>query len=385
MKRPWQRWKRTGAFFRALSWRSTFVLCMAVFFTFGSMGFILDMLSAPKLDPWPVVAATVIYFGLVGALYFIGLTRARLLMAVAIPIQVSFPKLYPLLRKWAGDHPPAPLGMEAMGRHLQIDGIGCIVFIMLGYAIFIRFIGGTGMKQLRMRTEIALAERIHATLVPPVSTATERFEVLGRSEPSSEVGGDLLDVVEQDGRLLACVADVSGHGVSAGTFMGMVKSALRMKLLSSDAVGALLDDLDRVVGQIRSPEMFVTIAALRFDGAHAAELGLAGHLPILHYRYTSDSIEAIENAHPPLGVVDGQRHGSRRVEFGSGDLFVLLTDGLTEVLNVRGDQFGTHGVESVLRQHAREPLATIYATLLSAVRAHGPQTDDQTLLLVRIR
>jgi hypothetical protein len=388
MKRLRPAWRGTGVFFRSLSWRSRLVLSTAVFFTFGSMGFIFDILSVRRLDPWPVVATIVCHFGLVGALYFIAFTTNRFLLAVAIPIQTLVPMFaFPALRAWAtgGATPPTSVEMALVERHLLVDGIGCIVFVTLGYGFFIRFIGGTGTHQLRLRTEIALAGRIHARLVPPISLTTPRFEVLGRAEPSSEVGGDLLDVVERESGLLACIADVSGHGVAAGTFMGMVKSALRMKLLSSDALDALLDDLDGVVAQVRSPETFVTIAALRFDGTHVAELGLAGHLPILHYRHAADSIEKIENAYPPLGVVEGQRHGSRRVEFGGGDLFALLTDGLTEVANRQGDLFGVHGVEAVLRRRAREPLAEIHAALIAAARAHGPQADDQTLLLVRAR
>jgi serine phosphatase RsbU (regulator of sigma subunit) len=232
---------------------------------------------------------------------------------------------------------------------------------------------------------VALAERIHAALVPPVAIDTPRFEAFGRAEPSSEVGGDLLDVVQRHGELVACVADVSGHGVSAGTFMGMVKSAFRMRLLGAERLDELLDDLNEVVRQIRSPEMFVTFAGARFDASQQAELALAGHLPILHYCSGTDAIVPIDNERPPLGVVARQRHVSSHVGFRPGDLFVFVTDGVTEVANARGEQFGIAGVERTIRQHVRKPLAEIYAAVLDAVRRHGPQTDDQTLLLVRAR
>ena len=68
-----------------------------------------------------------------------------------------------------------------------------------------------------------------------------------------------------------------------------------------------------------------------------------------------------------------------------GDLFVGLTDGLTEVNDRAQVEFGMNGVVRTLEHHAASPLPTDYNELLTAARSHGPQTDDQTLLLVRAR
>jgi serine phosphatase RsbU (regulator of sigma subunit) len=67
-----------------------------------------------------------------------------------------------------------------------------------------------------------------------------------------------------------------------------------------------------------------------------------------------------------------------------GDLLVLLTDGLIEVFDRADREFGFDRIKALIGAHAREPLADIESHLLRAVRAHGPQIDDQTLLLVRV-
>ncbi len=195
----------------------------------------------------------------------------------------------------------------------------------------------------------------------------------------------LLDLVERDGQIVMCVADVSGHGVAAGSFMGMTKSAFRMRLLSPAPLDTVLDDLDEVVTTLRSPGMFMTFAGIRFDGSATAEIALAGHLPVLHWRTATATIHSIDNRCPPLGVVAGQRHASEHVEFAPGDLFVVLTDGLTEVNDRSQQEFGMTGIMQTLERHAHEPLPKLYSALLAAARAHGPQTDDQTLLLIRAR
>ncbi len=65
-----------------------------------------------------------------------------------------------------------------------------------------------GLSNVRMQTELSLAHGIQARLVPDITLQTSRFEVYGRSIPSTEMGGDLIDLIESDaeGDLLAYVA-----------------------------------------------------------------------------------------------------------------------------------------------------------------------------------
>ena len=69
---------------------------------------------------------------------------------------------------------------------------------------------------------------------------------------------------------------------------------------------------------------------------------------------------------------------------GSGDVLVVVTDGLTEVTDRRDREVGLEGIELVLAAHAEEPLNHLFEQILGLVRAHGPQQDDQTLLVLRI-
>ena len=120
---------------------------------------------------------------------------------------------------------------------------------------------------MRMQTELSLAHGIQATLVPTLSFETPRFEVYGKSIPSTEMGGDLIDVIQSDGSLLAYVADISGHGLPAGQLMGMLKAALRVSLQFHQQPVALLESADRVLPAVKEPDMYATIALLHFDGS----------------------------------------------------------------------------------------------------------------------
>ena len=80
-----------------------------------------------------------------------------------------------------------------------------------------------------------------------------------------------------------------------------------------------------------------------------------------------------------------QRAGLLVVEDNPGDLFLLLTDGISEAENNRDEQFGLNRLEQRMIEHAAYPLPGIYARIQEEVAGHGAQTDYQTILLIRVR
>jgi sigma-B regulation protein RsbU (phosphoserine phosphatase) len=267
---------------------------------------------------------------------------------------------------------------------LFLEAMVCIAAIVLGYIFFVMFITGEGTKTVRLQTEIGLAKKIHDHLVPAVDFRSDHLELYGRCSPASEVGGDLMDVCHAPGKTGIYVADVTGHGVPAGVSMGMIKSAIRMKLGDAPPLGKLVSGLNDVLCQTQRPGTLATLAALEI-GSGRATWALAGHLPILVVRAPGRAVERLPNGHPPLGVFEGRAYDHHEVAASPGDLFVLLTDGLTEVFDAADEEFGQDRIERIVAEHADRPLAEIYERVLAGARAFGPQTDDQTLLLARIR
>jgi len=87
----------------------------------------------------------------------------------------------------------------------------------------------------------------------------------------------------------------------------------------------------------------------------------------------------------PLGLIPGGRYASQRISYSPRDLFLLLTDGITEVVNERDDEFCLARLERILTQHAAQPLSQIWELAMGEVRQYGVQQDDQSLLLLRVR
>jgi len=368
-------------FWGGLTVRVRIKLAAAVFFTFATLGIFQDM-WAPGIDPWPWVVLRCVASGLTALTWAFAFRWSKKFIPVMVimtvmsaVLNVKLGHMYPDTQHWT---------IEQWRRRNIIEAVACALMVIIGYVVFIRFIGTEGAERLRLATEVNLAKEIHEVLVPPVNQTIGRIDVFGRSKPSAEVGGDLLDVFAEDHGVMMMVADVSGHGVAAGTMMGMLKSAARIKLADGVTLDSLLHDLNRILFQVKSDRMFATVAALHFHPHDTVEVAMAGHLPVLHVVGQTGEVALLHNENIPLGILEDATFGSRTVAAARGDVFVLLTDGLTEVENKRGDELGWEPICGIVSELRSQPLSEIYDAIMGAVTAHGRQVDDQTLALLRL-
>jgi hypothetical protein len=378
------RWARhtisEPAFGRMLPRRSMGKFLAAAFITWCAVGFVIDLLLL-NYQPlargffWPI------YFGTLGTAVFANRLRGSFRLGLVL-LLITGAGLWLAVR--ISFHSSASPDVEAMHRRVVFDAIGILVGTIVGYRVLVDFVLTEGIATVRMQTELALAHGIQATLVPTLSLRLDRFEVYGKSIPSTEMGGDLIDAVESDGTLLAYVADISGHGLAAGQLMGMLKTAIRVALQFRQQPVAVMESADRVLPAVKESNMYATLALLYFDGSSEVEYSLAGHPPILHYREPTRDIARLAMEQFPLGLMPGGRYSSRRVSYSSRDVFLMLTDGISEVPDANDEEFGLNHLEQLLRQNAAEPLPELWELIMGEVQRHGMQQDDQTLLLLRV-
>lgn len=295
-------------------------------------------------------------------------------LAVVVPAQVA-------LIAWMASGWPSFLAIRSPGP--SVYAFFVIASVVLGYIAFIWFIQGEGARALRIQTEMRLAQRIHDHLVPNISARIGAFEIEGRSFASGSMGGDLIDLVERNGSAHLCLADVSGHGVRAGVLMAALKASYRAALRDDPAPSEAARAVSDVLDQIREPDMFATLATVRLDGARAA-CALAGHLPLIVVRAATGMAERIDNHSLPAGIDPDEDIPDQPIELAPGDLLALYTDGLTEAITPSGAQLGIDALETIIKPHARKPLADAVDAILDEVSAQTTSDDDQTLLLIRM-
>lgn len=378
--------KVTSSLWRTVPRKTIIISLIGVFFIFSTMGFANDIIGMGR-QPTTRFVLVVLLDGLFAVSYAVtGTVLRKQWWKACFPIFAVQFAMLSLLGNLFPDLPqPTQMGAAEIVRlqsRLALSGMAIIFAITVGYVCFFYVVIAEGRRYFRVYAEMALATEIHHVLVPTIDTKTCDFAFYGRSFPSGEVGGDLVDVFQNDREWIAYIADVSGHGVAPGVVMGMVKSAARMQLSSSEKSAALLEHLNSVLIPIKKPEMFVTFAYLAWNGERL-EYSLAGHPPILQYHAATRDISEVTCSNLPLGMFGGQQFVSGSVQCAPDDLFLLVTDGLLEVTNAENEEFGLAGVKAVMSAQAGNSPSAILTAILDATSRHGQVNDDRSLLLVQ--
>jgi hypothetical protein len=376
----------TLAFWKSLPQKSVIVFLAGVFFTFSTVGIASDLVDMGR-QPALLYILMVLISGLFTSVYAAaGLVLRKKWWKAFFPICAVHMLLINLVHHWVPSLPPLVAMNAADVAHLQsrliFDARCMLIAVAVGYSCFVYVFISEGRRYFRVRAEMELAAEIHRVLVPPIDTQIREFEFYGRSIPSGEVGGDLIDVFRTNSGWIAYVADVSGHGVAPGVVMAMVKSAARMQISSGEKSSELLGRLNSVLLPIKKPDMFATFAYLAWDGERL-EYSLAGHPAILHYHAATNEISEVSCLNMPLGMFDEQSFDTAPVHCAPNDLFLILTDGLLEVTNAKGEEFTLTGIKPLMLAHAADPLGAIFQSIVDAVQRYGHAVDDQSMLLMR--
>jgi serine phosphatase RsbU (regulator of sigma subunit) len=368
-------------FWRDLPPRALATILLAVFFTFSSLGFLTDLVALDDGQPFASALYHAFTAGSCAAVSaWAAMRRVRWWpLAVGCQLVLIFP-----LRHVVGQATNGSFAGLSLETRLMLDMVGATVAVALGYALFTAFFVQTGARLASVQAELRLARVIHQTLVPRIARSHGRFEFCGASESTGQVGGDVVDVIGlADDRWLAYVADVAGHGVPSALLTGMVKSAMRVRLMTPGSLSTVVADLNRLVWEHSLPSVFVTLAAIQGGNDGMLNCIFAGHPPMLQVPVEGTHVEEIARSQIPLGIEPAWSFQELSIRCCPGDLLVLVTDGLFEIFDQADQELGLEGLKYVLLASRREPLPVIRDRVQAAARQHGPRADDQTILLVR--
>src|ERR1700729_1963768 len=293
--------------FRSVPIKRLWVLIAAVFLLFSVFGFYVDLMYGGVL-PYVVVLQIAFCVGLNASLWIIVLSRLSLPFLVGLIVLQFFTTLINTsIAHWmtrSFDLKPVP---SELGIHFAATAT--MSAIILSYIFFVVYIRREGKESFRMRNELELAHGIQTTLVPPVGLRTSRFEIYGISHPSEKVGGDLVDAIYlASGDAIAYVADIAGHGLPAGILMGMLKTATRTALLDaaigqpSETLPLLLEKLNRILPDVKEPQMYATLTAFLLKADGSAWYAMAASPPILHWNANGEDTRMMVEEQYPLGL-----------------------------------------------------------------------------------
>lgn len=361
-------------FWKYLPLKRYLIFVSAIFFLFSGIGFIIDLLSGGSYSEL-LLFINVFYSGIVAVFYVYSFTKNLKFLPFTIFFQIVAG-----INIWTETN---QVQISEFPQRAFYDAIGILVTMLLGYILLVVFINKEGIRNLRIQAEMTLAQELHSNLVPKIEIVNNRFEIFGISNPTDEVGGDLIDVFENKTTHTCYIADVSGHGVAAGSMMGMFKSTIRVLLNKDESLSSILTETSKTMYNLKKKNMFLTCAFLKFNTNNTVEYSTAGHLPILKLANDSNNFDELAIKQIPIAATKDFNYTTNSTVFNKNDLFVLVTDGITETVNKKNEFFDMENVKQTILNNRNDELFNIYEKLNNKLASYGKQEDDQSILLVR--
>ncbi len=247
----------------------------------------------------------------------------------------------------------------------------------------------TTAEKERMAKELEIAEGIQRSFLPECAPVINDIEIAACSIPAMEVGGDFYDFIPIDPDHWGLViADVSGKGIPAALFMALSRTLIRASTKRIHDPAEAIREANSLIVDDSKSSMFVTLFYAILDTKEKTIRYVnAGHNPPLLLNAGDHGDIALLKAEGiALGVVDDIALESVDIPLKPGDIMVLFTDGVTEAINERNEEFGQARLVKVIRETRMLPAREIRKHIFDEINRFAedqPQADDITLIVIK--
>jgi sigma-B regulation protein RsbU (phosphoserine phosphatase) len=209
------------------------------------------------------------------------------------------------------------------------------------------------LRQEALKREMELASKMQTMLIPANDKlpSNEHIRIKAFYHPHFEVGGDYYDVVQLNPNEVGfCIADVSGKGISAAILMSNFQANLRALFTSEQGLTDTLHRLNKSVMNSAKGEKFITLFIARYHyKTRELKYVNAGHNPPLLYEPGSKKLTPLSSGCVGMGMLDDLPFLNEAViTLEEPAKLFCYTDGLVEVIQDSGIEFGTENLEKEL-------------------------------------
>ena len=236
----------------------------------------------------------------------------------------------------------------------------------------------------RKNSELEAAKDLQNRLLPKTLPAINHLDIAGFLRTSTEVGGDYYDFfVQDDDSLYIICGDATGHGTPSGMLVSITKAGIIG--LPKLAPNKMLSELNRVVKKVDLGilRMSLNIAYLK---GNQLTISSAGMPPYFIYRAHNQVTEEFMLSGIPLGSFNKVEYDELTTDFNKGDILAIISDGLAEAPNSKGDLFDYTQIQSIITANSHLSAKALIDELMNQVDVwlegkHNP--DDITIVIIK--
>ncbi len=244
------------------------------------------------------------------------------------------------------------------------------------------------MQKKRLESELIVASNVQKVLLPERPPDSAGLQISTLNIPSQIVGGDFFDIFHlRDSKLIVAIGDVSGKGAPASILMAMLYAGFRSLLKEIYPVVEVVARLNNLITETTAEGYFATFFFSIIDKSNLKMTYTnAGHNPPILIR-KDGTVQRLEIGGIVLGFLSDQEYRQDSVDLQSGDYLVFFTDGVTEVKNSEGEEYGDERLIEFVKKHDDYKPKKIRSLLMEDIKRFSAKkelSDDVTLILIYV-
>lgn len=246
----------------------------------------------------------------------------------------------------------------------------------------------------RLQRELEIAHDVQMSFLPKANPDIPDIDVAATCIPAHEVGGDYYDFISINDDLFGVViGDVSGKGTKASFYMTLTKGILRSTARNSTNPARVLSDVNQTFYESAERGAFISMVYGIFNlKKKTLTVARAGHNPVILWKSASVNGELINPKGIALGLDAGGIFNNSiqelTIDYEPGDVFVFYTDGFSEAVNKKNEEFG----DKRLLQQAQKYNTFSAGEILNGIVhetntfiGRTPQRDDMTMVVIKVK
>jgi sigma-B regulation protein RsbU (phosphoserine phosphatase) len=246
------------------------------------------------------------------------------------------------------------------------------------------------IESKRMEHEMKIARDIQLSLLPQSLPSLRHFDISVIYEPTNEVGGDYYDILKRriNRELPILIADVEGKGLPAALLAASSQAVFRsLNELYRFEPGKFISKANSLICEFTRGQRFITLVwMLVHDENRSVTYVNAGHVePLL---FSKDRVTRLSRGGFLTGFVEEAQYEKETLALTPGDLLVTFTDGVPEVENKAGEEYGIDTMIKFLQNHRHLSAEELSASLFDTIKdfSQGRKfRDDFTLIILKAK
>ncbi|MEE9429552.1 MAG: PP2C family protein-serine/threonine phosphatase [Melioribacteraceae bacterium] len=240
--------------------------------------------------------------------------------------------------------------------------------------------------------DIDRAKELQRSILPEHEYKFNDYDIFGITIPAEIVGGDFYDYIkvgDEEERIGIALGDAASKGLSASAEAMYISGALRMAGNFQMKISPMMKRMNELVNKIFSDDKFSTLfyCEISNDKKGLLLFANAGHNPPMFIAKKNKKITYLEPTGPLLGPAPNSKYETDSINFSSGDVLVIFSDGITEAANDKFQFYEEKRLEKIIRKYFDETPKKLALRIIDDVvkfsTTNSKYQDDKTVVVIK--